>query len=211
MSSIGYVIIYLFFHFVLFLPNVLGKEMDCVVEAHHPTPEQWLPKRSCCAWFKSIDTKGQEFIGKIPPALFPAFTMWGNASLSEWIFNDRYLGSTAMVSNWNVEYINTYIEYVKNGHPRENYGGATNIFLKTLNKYNIKGLRGAVVGSETPWVSSVVLLHHYNVVLLYHIFFLIFLFFYVMERHNIYVIQRHNIAIGRSVFTCKWSYTYNNY
>lgn len=131
----------------------------CDMRPFKPSARQWIPfDRPCCAWLNSIDFSYHKPRNTIPRHLIDSFLTWNTTILQEWFFNERYMGANAMQMKWPAFQIDSLVSAFKNGiFSSENYPGAASLFLDALKISPVSGLRGAVIGSETPWIEALFL------------------------------------------------------
>lgn len=131
---------------------------NCVPTEHIPVPLQWLPSQSCCAWLASISPIGDRALPLPTGELLDQFTMWGAAHVSQMFFDSPYFGGDARTPHWSRSMVDEYVANVKTGDfRRESYLGASQLIIGSLRAFSVRGLRGAVIGSEHPWVEAILL------------------------------------------------------
>lgn len=134
-----------------------SESSDCDVGEHVPTRDQWLPTRTCCAWLRSINIKSGK-AEHLPITQQDEFTMWGAAQISHMFFDQPYLGGSAQLPNWTRADIDKRVARALAGDfYGETYAGASKLLQDSLHAFGVRGMRGAVVGSETPWVEALLL------------------------------------------------------
>jgi hypothetical protein len=96
---------------------------------------------------------------KKPPAkLEKGYTMDGNIPVTDYWFAQRYDGTAALHSEWTPDMVDGYIKKFDDGGFIGGYGRASNDdIFKCATEYPVKGQRGAVIGSEWPWVEALML------------------------------------------------------
>jgi hypothetical protein len=119
-----------------------------------PRKQQWLPEnRSCAAWFTGLDISSNTPVPKIPHVMHDAFSMWGQAVVEHEFYSQVYLGAPALSPRWTRKEIEDQLAVIsEGGRSKETYANAARLFHSAFANHSVKGLYGAVVGSETPWV-----------------------------------------------------------
>lgn len=79
-----------------------------------------------------------------------AFSMWGQAVVEHQFFSQVYLGAPALWTRKEIE--DELAAISEGGRSQETYANAARLFHSAFANHSVKGLYGAVVGSETPWV-----------------------------------------------------------
>ena len=96
----------------------------------------------------------------IPEDMKNVFTLNGQIPIYDWYINDMVAEKTII---WSNEYLQSFIdrftiENIRNGtHGSENYKGGAYLHLIAFEKYldYIKNKKIAVVGSQNPWIESI--------------------------------------------------------
>ena len=96
---------------------------------------------------------------QIPEAMRAAFTFDGRVVLSEYYFNQKYLGATASESLWTRERVDEMIQQARTRTLVGNYGlSETGWVIEGLARMNLsRADEVLVIGSENPWVEACVL------------------------------------------------------
>ncbi|XP_063422058.1 uncharacterized protein LOC134706757 [Mytilus trossulus] len=92
----------------------------------------------------------------IPKELLNDYTMNGRVRVSNYYFNQQYLGKKAETSLWSKEMIDLWVARAKNATLQGTYyAGETNALRDGLRHASlIKDGRVLVIGSENPWVEA---------------------------------------------------------
>jgi len=98
----------------------------------------------------------------VPNEWLSDYTMQGRVALYRYgrgILDNRYLGTTAMSSQWSQTLIDDWIDQARRGVLRGTYGvEETNILMQSLHDAGVQGMKRAlVIGSEIPWVEALCL------------------------------------------------------
>ena len=95
----------------------------------------------------------------IPEELLKEFTMNSRLQITEYYFNQTYLGGKARKPIWTKEDVENQIALAKKGELSGNYGISETNALRDGLKHapNIANGRVLVIGSESPWVEACVL------------------------------------------------------
>ncbi|KAL7475177.1 hypothetical protein ACHAW6_001104 [Cyclotella cf. meneghiniana] len=128
---------------------------------HTVKPEESPHFTLTSAWLKTEAPSAMDAPNEIPEMYKSEFTMGGKiADISTYYFNQAYLGKTAETSQWSKDLIFQNIEAARNRQPTKYGDDGLKIHDGAMKyKSHIEGKRGIVIGSEDPWVESI-LLHH---------------------------------------------------
>lgn len=109
------------------------------------------------AWLKPDATRYGPAPRKIPDSLLSAYTLNGSIPTLDNYFDQADLGEVTTVNNWTVDTINDLRQKVRN---RVDHFSYVNVPLyEALEKHRllIEGQHGLVVGSQSPWLESMLL------------------------------------------------------
>jgi len=100
----------------------------------------------------------------MPDDLKDAYRMKGDKygmidASNPFYIQQRYSGGTAELADWTHELVDGLIKRASDGDPfeYEGYGGSSADLLSAMKAHPITGKRGAVYGSEYPWVEAIAL------------------------------------------------------
>lgn len=98
---------------------------------------------------------------EIPAALLEHFSYRGKVPIGRYqekVFNQRYMGSQALVNVWTQEMIEEMKSECERGTLNGNYGvHETNALVRGIRKMDVVGKHILVLGSENPWVEACLL------------------------------------------------------
>lgn len=99
-------------------------------------------------------------VSKIPDELMKKYTMDGEIPIIDYYMNG--VVKNVELPDWNNDYIQSYIDVYNNfaifeRNIRESYSYGSMLHLQAINKYPIKGMNIAVIGSLTPWIEAILL------------------------------------------------------
>lgn len=129
------------------------------VRKHTPTLDEVLPSdRTCCEYMQTFVESGAEPTRYIPGALHEYYSLWNTTRIKYLFFDNRYAGGKAMVSNWTGDMLDEMVIQAKTGNAQSNYPGCIpESIAPAIYAYPVKGKRGCVIGSETPWLEALLL------------------------------------------------------
>lgn len=93
----------------------------------------------------------------IPQNLVDSFTLNGSIPVEEHYFDQVYLGGNASMPIWTKTMIQDFMQKVKRRHPRFNYDTSPIYALFDTRPTLVSNKVGLVVGSENPWLESLLL------------------------------------------------------
>ena len=95
----------------------------------------------------------------VPPKYLPHYTLNGQIPLSEFYWDEKYLGKTAHTPVWTRSLVDEWKSLVNEDKLEGNYGVEETKHLKNalLHARGVKNGRVLVIGSEFPWVEATVL------------------------------------------------------
>lgn len=97
----------------------------------------------------------------VPPELYDAFTLSDTIPVLDWFIDQSHSSSVATV--WDSGLIEDYRarflpQLIKaSQHGQETYPGAAHLLVNAFERHNISNQRVGVLGSETPWIESILL------------------------------------------------------
>ncbi|KAG8744502.1 hypothetical protein FRC10_010067 [Ceratobasidium sp. 414] len=110
------------------------------------------------AWLKPEAARYGPALKAIPETLRDQFMLGGSVRMYEDFYDQAYLGGKAMESTWSIEEVNTYRQHARNRNPHLTYKNAP--LYEAFDRWGslaIRGQRGLVIGSETPWLEAMLL------------------------------------------------------
>ncbi|KAG8701278.1 hypothetical protein FRC09_005459, partial [Ceratobasidium sp. 395] len=110
------------------------------------------------AWLKPEAARYGPALRTIPETLKSQFTLGGSVRMYEDFYDQAYLGGKAMESTWSTEEVDSYRKHARNRNPHLTYKNAP--LYEAFDRWAslaIRGQRGLVIGSETPWLEAMLL------------------------------------------------------
>lgn len=112
---------------------------------------------TAAAWLKSEGTRYGGTIRDIPPTLRNEFTLNGTVKVTEYIFDQPYLGGNALSSVWTYDMVEDMKRKAAAREPSFSYNNDPIYEALEKRAEFIRGKRGLVVGSEIPWAEGTLL------------------------------------------------------
>ena len=112
---------------------------------------------TAAAWLKSEGARYGGTIREIPATLRNGFTLNGTIEVTEYIFDQPYLGGNALSSVWTYHMVEDLKKKAAAREPSFSYPNYP--IYEALEKRTefIRGKRGLVIGSEMPWAEATLL------------------------------------------------------
>jgi hypothetical protein len=96
---------------------------------------------------------------EIPRELYDSFTMNGTMRVKNWYSYEKYAGGTALKPHWTKALIKEQMDMAETNCPNMgNYPGSCPHILDAFSAFPIANKSGVVIGSESPWAESLLLL-----------------------------------------------------
>lgn len=111
------------------------------------------------AWFKCEAARYGKAPEEIPANLLDSFTLNGTIPVKKFYFDQAYLGGEANTPIWTKATVNGFMDRVAKRQKAFNYDTSPIYELFDVRPELVRGQRGLVIGSETPWLEALLLFY----------------------------------------------------